>query len=950
MKTAFCFLGGWLLLIWTNATAQSSTGSVRERMNFDTEWRFAFGHPYDAAKDFQHATGYFSYYAKAAYGDGAASVRFDDRAWRELDLPHDWAVELPFDPKGSLSHGFKAIGRQFPENSVGWYRKHFFIPKADEGKRISIQFDGIFRQAGVWVNGFYLGTESSGFTGMEYNISEYLNFNGENVIAVRVDATMEEGWYYEGAGIYRHVWLQKTDPLHVTTHGTFVNPIPAGPDAKIMVSTTLINEQTRSAGCTVHYEVIDAAGNTVSEAAIREFNLVPWQQKELQAELKLAAAHRWSIDTPYLYTLVTEIREGNNVKDRSVTLFGVRSIRFDPDKGFFLNDKPIKITGTNNHQDHAGVGTAVPDALMGFRLRQLKKLGAIAYRTSHHPPAPELLDSCDRLGILVIDENRLMGVADHHFEYLKRLILRDRNHPSVISWSIGNEEWGIEGNELGAKIAQSMQAFVKTIDTTRAITAAISGGWQKGISNVIDVMGVNYVGQINTDQHHAEFPRQPMWGTEEGTTRATRGVYVLDDEGHLIPAYDARPYPHFKTIEEGWKYYMARDYLAGMFIWTGFDYRGEPTPYGWPSVTSYFGMLDLCGFPKDVAWYLRSWWTKDTVLHILPHWNWKGDEGQVKDVWVYSNCNEVELFLNGKSLGRKKMEPLGHLEWKVAFKPGMLQAVGYLNGKKVMVAKRETTGAAAKAVLSADRNEIHADSKDVSVITVSVQDTDGRAVPTASDAFAFELDGPGKIIGVGNGNPVSLEPERFIPTVQSIQPVLVKEKAVMQLPDNNDMLQLQFDDGNWEAAFGADRDSAFGRRAKWVISRGHFVLPEMDSTTRITYFSRNIGKGQYVYINGVKLAEGLSKDSVVQLSQSIVRPGKNSFVIVAAPFLKAQPWEEVGKDPGVIQLLIPAGKWKRKLFNGYTQVLVQSSGQKGTITLHAFAAGIPAAKLEIQAK
>ncbi len=949
MRSGFYLFPISLLLLVNMAHAQQPFTGIRERINIDSGWRFAFGHPNDVAKDFQHATSYFSYLAKAAYGDGAASARFDDRAWRELDLPHDWAVELPFDPEGSLSHGFKAIGRNFPENSVGWYRKHFFVSKADEGKRISIQFDGIFRQSGVWVNGFFLGNEPSGFTGAEYNISEYLNYNGENVIAVRVDATMEEGWYYEGAGIYRHVWLQKTAPLHVTTHGTFVNPVPVGSAAQIQVSTNLINEQTQPAGCTVHYSVIDANRNTVSEAVIAAFDLAPWQQKEVQAALKLANVHRWSTDTPYLYTLVTEIRDGSRVTDRAETVFGVRSIRFDPDKGFFLNDKPIKITGTNNHQDHAGVGTAVPDALIGFRLRQLKKMGAIAYRTSHHPPAPELLDSCDRLGILVIDENRLMGVTDHHFEYLKRLILRDRNHPSVISWSIGNEEWGIEGNELGAKIAQSMQAYVKTIDTTRAITAAISGGWQRGISNVIDVMGVNYVGQINTDQHHQEFPRQPMWGTEEGTTRATRGVYVKDDAGHLIPAYDARPYPHFKTIEEGWKYYMARDYLAGMFIWTGFDYRGEPTPYGWPSVTSYFGMLDLCGFPKDVAWYLRSWWTKDTVLHILPHWNWKGAEGQVKDVWVYSNCTEVELWLNGKSLGRKKMEPLGHLEWKVAYKPGVLQAIGYINGKKVLVSKRETTGNAAKAVLTADRKEIRADNKDVAVVTVTVQDVAGREIPTAADAFTFELEGPGRIIGVGNGNPVSLEPERYIPTIQSVQPVLVKEKALMQFPDNG-MFQPEFDDSNWETAFSAERDSTFGRRANRVIHRGYFELPEMDSTTMLTYFSRNIGKDESVYINGVNIAQGLSKDSVIRLSRSIIRPGKNSFVLVAAPFLKVQPWEEVNKDPGVIQLYTPVGKWKRRLFNGYAQVLVQSAGDNGTIILRALAAGIPAVQLEIQAK
>jgi len=441
-----------------------------------------------------------------------------------------------------------------------------------------------------------------------------------------------------------------------------------------------------------------------------------------------------------------------------------------------------------------------------------------------------------------------------------------------------------------------------------------------------------------------------MWGTEEGSTRATRGVYVKDDAGHLLPAYDARPYPHFKSIEEGWKYYMARDYLGGMFIWTGFDYRGEPTPYGWPTVISYHGMLDLCGFPKDVTGYLRSWWTKDTVLHLLPHWNWKGEEGKVKDVWVYSNCTEVELLLNGKSLGKKKMEPLGHLEWKVPYKPGTLQAIGYINGKKIRETKRETAGEASKAVLSADRNLIRADGMDLSVITVAVADAGGKVLPTAANGFTFELEGPGRIIGVGNGNPVSLEPERFIPSVHAVQPYLDKEKSLMEFPDSKAMLEPDFDDAIWEPAFKADRDSLFGRQAKQVISRGHFVLPETDSTTVFTYFSRNIGKAQSVYINGTRIASELYADSVIRLSQSVIRPGKNSFVIVSMPFLKVYPWDEVNKDPGMIQLYTPAGRWQRKLFNGYAQVLVQSTGQKGKIILRASAAGLKPVLLEIQAK
>ncbi len=656
------------LIIANNLFSQNKNdASPREHLLMDFDWRFAFGHPYDTKKDFNNGTGYFSYLTKASYGDGAAAAKFDDRSWRKLDLPHDWAVEQPFDIAASYSHGFKAIGRNFPNASVGWYRKTFIIPKTDEGKNISIAFDGVFRNSIVWVNGFYLGTEPSGYTGFEYNIAEYLNYGGENTIAVRVDATMEEGWFYEGAGIYRHVWLNKTSPLHIATDGTFVTPEVRNKAAEVHAQVTIINQFTNNKTVDVLQTILDAAGKTIATENVKGIELSSYQQKNISSTIPFSSPLLWSVDSPYLYKLITSVIDNGKTIDQYETTFGIRTIRFDANKGFFLNGKPLKIHGTNNHQDHAGVGSAMPDALQEFRIKALKAFGCNAYRCSHNPPTPELLDACDKLGMLVIDENRLMGVSSTHFNYMKRFILRDRNHPSVISWSIGNEEWGIEGNQLGAKIATTLQAFTKSVDNTRAITAAISGGWQKGISNVIDVIGVNYVGQINTDQHHTEFPNQPMWGTEEGSTRATRGVYFDDYDNHLIAAYDKKPSPNFYSIEDGWKYYAARDYLAGMFIWTGFDYRGEPTPFGFPSIGSYFGMMDQCGFTKDIVYYLRSWWTDKTTLHIMPHWNWSqtpagtGKEGQEIKVVAYSNCGEVELFLNKKSLGKKIMQKNGHL-------------------------------------------------------------------------------------------------------------------------------------------------------------------------------------------------------------------------------------------------------------------------------------------------
>ncbi|MEQ1799242.1 MAG: DUF4982 domain-containing protein, partial [Lacibacter sp.] len=579
----------------------------------------------------------------------------------------------------------------------------------------------------------------------------------------------------------------------------------------------------------------------------------------------------------------------------------------------------------------------------------LKEFGVNAYRCSHNPPTPELLDACDRLGMLVIDENRLLGVTSTHYEYLKRLMLRDRNHPSIISWSIGNEEWGIEGNELGASIASSMQAFAKSIDSTRFITAAVSGGWRKGISNIIDVMGYNYIGQINTDEHHAEFPNQPSWGTEEGSTRATRGVYFDDQQKQLIAAYDKKPYPNFYSIEDGWKHYAARDYLAGMFIWTGFDYRGEPTPFGFPSTGSYFGMLDQCGFAKDNMYYLKSWWTDESTLHILPHWNWKGKEGQEMDVWVYSNCDEVELFLNKKSLGKKRMQINGHLEWKVKYSAGTLNAIGYRNGKKLMTETVKTTDQPVSIQLNTQQSTIKADKEDISGITVAVKDKDNLQVPTANDEIQFSVSGPGKIIGVGNGDPTSLEPDKYIETITTAKITNLKEKVVPDLNSRNETA-ANVNDADWKPAFADDRTEKFGESVKALVYRGTFTLPANYNEATITLYYKNIGKEQSLFINGKEIAANFKEGNKegYRLSTAELHAGNNSISIVATPLLKKFDWEDVNKDPGMIQMVFPPAQWKRKLFSGLAQVIVQSTGEPGEIIVTATANGLKRGEIKIQ--
>jgi beta-galactosidase len=927
------------LFVYGAGDAAENTGG-RERLLLDFGWRFALGHAFDAGKDFGHGTGYFSYFAKTGYGDGAASPGFDDRAWRKLDVPHDWCAELPFDARGGHSHGYKAIGRDFPENSVGWYRKSFFIPGSDLGRRISIEFDGVHRNSIVWVNGFYLGTEHSGSTGFGYDMTDYLNYGGDNVIAVRVDAGMEEGWYYEGAGIYRHVWLVKTAPLHVARHGTFITTEIKEKAAVVTARTTVVNESREGSVFELEESIVDAEGNTLASGSKKQLSLGPGCNREFFSAYAVADPKVWSIETPTLHTLKTVVRSAGKAVDACETDFGIRTVRFDADSGFFLNGKSVKIKGTNNHQDHAGVGTALPDALQEYRIRRVKEMGGNAIRTSHNPPTPELLDACDRAGMFVLDENRLMGVNEEHFRCLERLIRRDRNHPSVILWSLGNEEWAIEGNVKGARITATMQAFARGLDSSRAFTAACSGGWDTGIGTAVQVMGYNYIVQGDIDGHHAKFPWQPGIGTEESNTIGTRGVYETDDfKAHMAPT---NRMPENVGTETGWKFYAARPFLAGLFYWTGFDYRGESNPYGWPAVSSQFGIVDLCGFPKDIFYYLKSWWGNEPVLHIASHWNWKGREGRETSVTVYGNCEQVALLLNGKTLGKKEMPQNGHLEWKVRFQPGVLLARGYEDGQEILSARTETTGEAAAVHLRADRNVIKADGEDVSVVTVRVVDAGGLTVPTAGNQIDFTLDGPGRIIGVGNGDPSSHEPDRFIETIKTVKIENLKELAVPSL-DNRPEVAAGFDDSGWKTAFG-------NRPGDWrvyadplIVVRGTFELPELSDGTAVTLLSKSITENQSVYVNGRLLASALKSEDPNQtfrLDPAWIQSGRNTYAATGQRFRKKHQWDAPNEDPGLVQVVCPAGQWKRNVFNGLAQIIVQSAAQPGEITLSAASDGL----------
>ena len=763
MKHLFAFL--FLLGITFSLSAQS----VRERILLDDGWQFAFGNASSPEKDFGCGTEYFNYLTKAAsiHNEGPYSPKFNPEKWgvdwKMVNLPHDWVVDLPYVKEASHSHGYKAVGYKFPENSVGWYRKTITVPQEDLGKHLYLQFDGIFRDARIWINGFYLGHEPSGYATQVYDITEYLNYGEENLICVRADATLEEGWFYEGAGIYRHVWLNKTAPLHVAPFGTFVHSTLAAPfdKAKLTIETTVENSGLQTEDYRLCHILRDADGKEVARCETAGKPVLPKDRQLTVGEIALDKPHLWSVDAPYLYTLLTEVYQYGKLVDAYTTTTGIRDIRFDADKGFLLNGQPLKLKGVNMHQDHPGVGAGIPDALQVYRLKELKKFGCNAYRSSHNPMTPEMLDACDRLGILVIEENRLTGVNEEHTRLLKRMIDRDRNHPCIILWSVGNEEWGIEWKENGTRIAATMREYCHRFDPTRLMTVASSSG--PAILIPADVAGYNYILQNPVEQHRKDYPGRRALGSEETTGCGTRGIYFdAHDKGHMV-AHNRKPNGPdslLNCIERGWKFYDERPYLAGLFYWTGFDYRGEPNPMKFPATGSQFGILDYCGFPKDEAWYLKSWWTDEPVLHILPHWNLQGHEGDSIDIWVYSNCDEVELTVNGKKLDRKPMPRNGHLSWKAVFQPGAVKAVGYKNGKKILARTVETTGVPARISLTADRSVIQADNRDVAVCNIELQDKKKRFVPTACNDLTITVSGPVRILGVGNGDPAYQATER----------------------------------------------------------------------------------------------------------------------------------------------------------------------------------------------
>ena len=780
----FCFIVAVLCLVM-RAPGLAQT-NARARLNIDNDWKFHFGNAADASRDFNY--GIATIFSKSGGAQGTAiDARFNDSSWRSLDLPHDWAVELPFvySPNfGVESHGYKPVGGLFPETSIGWYRKHFSVSEADSGKRFQLQFDGIFRDAKIWVNGFFLGDNMSGYVGADYDITDYLRFDRDNVIVVRVDASQYEGWFYEGAGIYRHVWLNEYNNVHIPDGGVFVHAEAQEDEsdkargsaaaksgaldasgavwarsADVTIETTVLNESPAASASEVYAYVTDRGGKILARTKAQPLSLPVNNRSTVKQSVHLSAPRLWSTDDPYLYRVVSVVLVDGKPVDSVKYRFGIRTLRFDAADGFFLNGRHFKIQGTDNHPDHAGLGTAVPDYLQYYRVRLLKNMGANAYRTSHGAPPSALLDACDSLGMLVLDENRQLNSSPEYLDQFERLILSDRNHPSVFLWSIGNEEGWVQGNSIGKRIAQTLLERQKELDPTRTSTyAADVANFFRGINEVIPIRGFNYR-QFGVADYHRDHPDQPIIGTEMGSTVTTRGIYEKDTVRGYVPDEDMTSPPWASTAETWWTLAAVNPYWSGAFVWTGFDYRGEPTPYHWPNINSHFGLMDVCGFPKNIYYYYQSWWTDKDVLHVSPHWNWKDKWGKPIDVWVNSNADNVELFLNGKSLGKKDVPANSHLQWTVNYQPGTLEAVAHKNGR-TWSSKVETTSQPVEVVLTPYKTTMLADGKDAAILNVSVVDKEGREVPDADNMIRFVISGEGRIIGVGNGDPSSHEPDK----------------------------------------------------------------------------------------------------------------------------------------------------------------------------------------------
>jgi beta-galactosidase len=719
-----------------------------EKFSLDRDWKF-FNGDIPTPEANSHTVCYMA--AKAGGAMGAASPDYNTDLWETVNLPHDWAVYNEFEQKWGPANGYKKRGK-------GWYTKCFRLDESDKGKQILIEFGGIASHSVIYMNGSVVGRNFCGYNSFTVDVTDMAVYGDQiNELAVFVDATVIEGWWYEGAGIYRHVNLYKKNPLHIKHWGVFVHPEKKSADVwDAVTDTTIENSSYEDKNFKLISYILDSEDNRVGKSET-EFSVKGGSEATVNQSILTYSPYLWDINSPNLYIMVSELYENGELTDSVRNSFGFRTISIDPDNGFFLNGRRVTLYGTCNHQDHAGVGVAVPDSINEYRIKLLKEMGSNAYRCAHGNPSPEILDYCDKYGMLVMDENRNFNSSPDGIKQVQDMVMRDRNHPSVIMYSIFNEE-PLQGTPTGRKLAARLQCEIKKLDNTRFTLGAMNTGvtTDGGACDLLDITGFNYITHTY-DDFREKYPHMPMLGSENDSAFQTRGVYKTDHEKHIIDCYDSEAAPWGNTYRDGFKQIDIRPHIMGMFIWTGFDYRGEPTPFEWPSIGTQFGIMDTCGFKKDAFYLNKAFFTSEPIIHILPHWNW--NDGDVVRVMTHTNCEEAELFLNEKSLGRKSVDKYDMADWNVPFKKGTLKMIGYINNIPVCEDLVSTAGTLKSLSITPSAEFVYNGCDDAIAFNIAGIDENGFTVPTADNLIKFSCVG-GKIIGVGNGDPNSHEADK----------------------------------------------------------------------------------------------------------------------------------------------------------------------------------------------
>ncbi len=751
-------------------------------MSLDKDWSFHLG---DIRPEIGVDHGSIYNTSKAGSAKGVPQSDFDSGSWEHVDLPHDWSIKRSFDKSCSPSWGYKPKGK-------AWYRKVFNLDSEYKGKQITIDFDGITKNAVVYFNGSILKRSFTGYVPFSVDITDRAVFGGNpNTLAVFVDADEWEGWWYEGAGIYRHVWMNIKNKVNIDKNGVFVNPKKlSDTNWNIEIETVINNGYYQNEFVSLETKIyeLDENLNIVGGSAASgttDMTVYEYSKREFMQNISVKEPKLWDIEAPNLYKAVSVVYINGEQVDECETVFGFRTINFDSDKGFFLNGKSVKLLGTCNHQDHGGIGVAVPDSINEYRIQRLKEMGSNAYRCSHGMTSSELLDVCDRLGMLVMDENRSFETSEENLENVRTMVRRDRNHPSVIMYSIFNEE-PLQSAPDGKRMAERLKCEIKALDNTRYVTGAMHGGVleDRGAANVLDVCGINYQPE-SYDAFHEKYPRIPIIASETTSSFSVRGCYKSDDEKNLIAGYDENASDWGNTVRETWKYVFDRDFVSGAFMWTGFDYMGEPTPYEWPSVSSFFGMMDLCGFPKDAYYLSKALFSKTPVCYVAPHWNWKGKEGTIIKVMSMTNCDEAELFVNGKSKGKKRINKLNQAVWNVPFESGELKLVGYMGNRVAAIDIKNTTGETTDLIIKPWREYMYNDGSDAIPVNIYAVDKNGEVVPDADLEIEFDVRG-GTVLGMANGNPNCHE--EFISKRRSLFGGCCQ--AIVKLNEGSDSLTL----------------------------------------------------------------------------------------------------------------------------------------------------------------